>query len=102
LGPPPYTLDTFNLNNPDHASYAEQVLAEIGELAQRVFGNDPDGPLRLVEQAVKNNTLPVAALDLRPSWKERILAEKRLNGHNGHNGHNGNRSISQPKPSIII
>lgn len=96
LGAPPYSTHTFDLNEPQHVTYAEQVLEEIGELARRVFGDDPDGPIRLVQQALKSDNLPMAALDLRPQWKEKLLAEKRFNGTNGSN------SASQPKPAVII
>ena len=96
LGPPPYSMATFNLNEPQHVAYAEQVLEEIDELARRVFGNDPDGPIRLVQQALRSGNLPMAALDLRPQWKEKLLAEKRLNGANGV------KSAPQPKPAVII
>ncbi len=73
-GPPPYTPESFNIHNPDHAAYAEELLDEIGFLASRVYGDDPDGPIRLLAQAVDQGTLPRAALDLRPEWKERVLA----------------------------
>ena len=96
LGAPPYTTDTFNLNDPRHVTYAEQVLEEIDELSRRVFGDDQDGPIRLVQQALKSGNLPMAALDLRPQWKEKLLAEKRFNGANG------SKSSPQPKPAVII
>jgi hypothetical protein len=74
LGPPPYTLESFNVHNPDHAAYAEELLEEIDFLSTRVYGEDSEGPMRLLAQAVRQGTMPVAALDLRPQWKERVLA----------------------------
>lgn len=74
LGPPPYTPETFNVFNPDHAGYAEELLGQIMSLAQRVYGDDPDGPVRLLGQAVLNGNLPLTALDLRPQWKGQVLA----------------------------
>jgi hypothetical protein len=73
-GPPPYTPDSFNVHNPDHAAYAEELLEEISFLASRVYGDEPDGPIRLLAQAVSQGTVPMQALDLRPAWKERVLA----------------------------
>lgn len=74
LGPPPYTAESFNVHNPDHAAYAEELLGQILSLAQRVYGDDPDGPVRLLGQAVLSGSLPLAALDLRPQWKGQVLA----------------------------
>lgn len=74
LGEPPYTQESFNVFNPDHAAYAESLLLQIASLAQRVYGDDPDGVVRLLSQAVAGGNLPVGALDLRPQLKPRVLA----------------------------
>jgi hypothetical protein len=74
LGAAPYTVDTFNVKNPDHVAYAEELLGQITSLASRVYGDDVDGPIRLLTQAVSGGNLPEAALELRPHWKDRVLA----------------------------
>lgn len=74
LGAAPYTVDSFNVKNPDHVAYAEELLGQITSLAHRVYGDDPDGPIRLLTQAVSGGNLPEAALELRPQWKDRVLA----------------------------
>jgi hypothetical protein len=74
LGAAPYTVDTFNIKNPDHVAYAEELLGQISSLANRVYGDDVDGPIRLLTQAVSGGNLPEAALELRPQWRDRVLA----------------------------
>lgn len=74
LPPPPYTPESFNVHNPDHAAYAEEVMEQICSLARRVYGDDSDGPVRLLSQAVQSGNLPLAALDLRPQWRDRVMA----------------------------
>lgn len=74
LGPPPYTNESFNVHNPDHAAYAEELLGQILSLARRVYGEDADGAVRLLSQAVLSGNLPLAALDLRPQYKAQAYA----------------------------
>lgn len=80
LPPPPYTPESFNIHNPEHAAYAEEVMEQICSLAQRVFGDDSDGPVRLLSQAVQSGNLPLAALELRPQWRDSVLAALRPQG----------------------
>ncbi|MBI5521403.1 MAG: hypothetical protein HY910_02155 [Desulfarculus sp.] len=74
LGPAPYTIDSFNAHNPDHVAHAEELLGQITSLAYRVYGQELDGPIRLLTQAIAGGNLPEGALDLRPQWKDRVLA----------------------------
>lgn len=74
LGPAPYTMDSFNAHNPDHVAHAEELLGQITSLAYRVYGQELDGPIRLLTQAIAGGNLPEGALDLRPQWKDRVLA----------------------------
>ncbi|MFH1032881.1 MAG: hypothetical protein V1806_00110 [Pseudomonadota bacterium] len=85
LGEAPYTVDTFNAGNPEHVAYAEELLGQITSLANRVYGDDVDGPIRLLTQAVAGGNLPEAALELRPQWRDRVLASL-------------GRPASQPQP----
>lgn len=80
LPPPPYTPESFNIHNPEHAAYAEEVMEQICSLAQRVFGDDSDGPVRLLSQAVQSGNLPLAALELRPQWRDSVVAALRPQG----------------------
>ena len=80
LPPPPYTPESFNVHNPEHAAYAEEVMEQICSLAQRVFGDDNDGPVRLLCQAVQSGNLPLAALELRPQWRDSVVAALRPQG----------------------
>ncbi len=74
LGPPPFTVQTFDINDTAHVTYAESMLDQLSDLAASVYGEDPQGPISLAVEAVKRGNLPVAALDLRPEWKPRVLA----------------------------
>lgn len=74
LGPPPFTAQSFDINNPEHVTYAEAMLDQLADLAASVYGDDPQGPVALAVEAVKRGNLPVAALELRPEWKPRVLA----------------------------
>jgi|GEM_PF-1286833 len=80
LPPPPYTPESFNVHNPEHAAYAEEVMEQICSLARRVFGDDSDGPVRLLSQAVQSGNLPLAALELRPQWRDSVVAALRPQG----------------------
>lgn len=71
--PAPYTPETFDLANPEHTAYAEALMEEIASLAQAIYGDDQEGPLRLAIEAVNRGNLPLRALDLRPRWKEQAL-----------------------------
>lgn len=74
LGPPPFTAHTFDISDPAHVTYAEAMLDQLTELAASVYGEDPQGPISLAVEAVRRGNLPLAALDLRPEWKARVLA----------------------------
>jgi hypothetical protein len=73
-GPPPYLQDGFCLDDPEHAAYAQDRISEIVALAQGVFGRDPQGPVRLLAQAVEAGTLPREALALAPDFQRQVLA----------------------------
>ena len=75
LGPAPYTAESFRLDDPRHVAYAERLIREIEDLAQRVLGGGEDTVVRLLEEAVSAGNLPVPALDLAPRYKERVLAD---------------------------
>lgn len=83
LGPPPYTVDSFNLANPEHAAYAEQVLEEMAELGESIYGDPDEGAIRLLIQAICSRSFPPAALDLNPRWKQKVLAEVGSQRQNG-------------------
>jgi biotin operon repressor len=105
-GPPPYTPESFNVHNPDHVAYAEELLEEIGFLASRVYGHEPEGPIRLLVQAVGQGTLPLEALDLRPAWKARVQAAMGPVGTSPRAGltapgEPGRASAATPPPIII-
>ena len=70
---PKVDLKNFDIKNPLHKQRAEDILQEIENLSQTVFGDDKDGLLRLMTQAIKNENLPMAALDLRISLKAKVL-----------------------------
>ncbi len=70
----PYTLDNFNPRDPSHAAYAQALLQDITNLAGRVFNGQPEGVARLLAQAVDQGQLPLAALDLRPDLRARVVA----------------------------
>ncbi len=86
LPPPPYTPESFNVHNPEHAAYAEEVMEQICSLAQRVFGEDSDGPVRLLSQAVQSGNLPLAALELRPQWRDSVISALRPQGPSASGG----------------
>jgi DNA-binding MarR family transcriptional regulator len=75
LGPAPYTIDTFRLDDPQHVAYAERVIREIEELARRVLGGEDETVVRLLVEAVSAGNLPAAALELAPRYKEQVLAD---------------------------
>ena len=58
LGAPPFSLDSFDLNDPSHVAYAEALLDQLDHLAQRVYGDDPVGPVNLLVEAVWRATCP--------------------------------------------
>ncbi|MCB2192998.1 MAG: helix-turn-helix domain-containing protein [Deltaproteobacteria bacterium] len=74
LGEPPFSLDNFDLNDPSHVAYAETLLEQLDQLAQRVYGDDPVGPVNLLVEAVWRGNLPLAALRLRPEYRTAVLA----------------------------
>lgn len=74
LGAPPFTLDSFDLNDPAHVAYAEALLDQLDHLAQRVYGDDPVGPVNLLVEAVWRGNLPLAALCLRPEYRTAVMA----------------------------
>jgi hypothetical protein len=66
-------LQDFDLSNPSHKARAEEILNEVESLSSTVFGNDEDGLVRLMVQAVKSGNLPRQALDLRINLKAKVL-----------------------------
>ncbi|MBU2517887.1 MAG: helix-turn-helix domain-containing protein [Proteobacteria bacterium] len=74
VGEPPYGLETFDINDPAHVAYAENLLDQLAHLAQRVYGDDPVGPVNLLVEAVWRGNLPLAALQLRPEYRTAVLA----------------------------
>ena len=83
LGPPPYTVDSFSLSNPEHVAYAEQLLEEMAELGENIYGDPDEGAVRLLVQAICSQKFPPAALDLAPRWKQKVLAELGSRRQNG-------------------
>ena len=69
----PSDMAAFDLHNPEHRAWAEEKMSEVEQLSQTVFGNDEQGLLRLVCQAIKTGNLPQQALDLRIPIKAKIL-----------------------------
>jgi hypothetical protein len=95
LGPPPYGLKDFRLDDPGHVAYAQRLIEEIAGLARRVLGKDyEDGPPRLLAEAVRAGTLPAAALELAPRWREATLARLKQGGLASGSG--------LPQPPVII
>lgn len=74
LGAPPFSLDSFDLDDPSHVAYAESLLDQLDHLAQRVYGDDPVGPVNLLVEAVWRGNLPLAALRLRPEYRTAVMA----------------------------
>ncbi|MCF8066008.1 MAG: hypothetical protein K9K36_12245, partial [Desulfarculaceae bacterium] len=74
LGAPPFGLDSFDLDDPSHVAYAEALLDQLDHLAQRVYGDDPVGPVNLLVEAVWRGNLPLASLRLRPEYRTAVLA----------------------------
>ena len=70
----PYTLETFDLNEPAHVAYAEALLDQLQNLSLRVYGEDPVGPVNLLVEAVLRGNLPLEALRLRPDYRTAVLA----------------------------
>jgi hypothetical protein len=75
--PPPYTPATYDAKDSVHTDYAQELMDEIAYLAGRVYGKDPQGPVRLLAEAMALGNLPQAALDLRPQWKDQVLEFRR-------------------------
>ncbi len=74
VGPAPYTSESFDPRDPDHVVHAQEQIAEITRLAREVFGDDPQGPVQLLAQAVNTGTLPRPALEFTPRFKDKVLA----------------------------
>lgn len=74
LGAPPYGLENFDIDDPTHVAYAENLLDQLDQLSQRVYGEDPVGPVNLLVEAVWRGNLPLAALRLRPEYRTAVLA----------------------------
>jgi DNA-binding transcriptional ArsR family regulator len=74
LSQPPYTVDSFDLNDPTHVAYAEALLDQMNQLSQRVYGDDPVGVVNLLVEAVWRGNLPLEALKLRPEYRTAVLA----------------------------
>lgn len=101
-GPPPYTVDSFRISNPEHTAYAEHVLDEMTELGQSIYGDPVNGAVKLLTQAISSGSFPTAALDLRPELKEKIFSTLRL-GTSHHTPANNSNGRNRPaKPAVII
>ncbi len=108
-GPAPYTSDSFDPRDPDHVVYAQEQIAEITRLAKEVFGDDPQGPVQLLAQAVISGSLPRQALELTPRFKDKVLAfieqqESRDQGqpHTPQPAQPGGVANLAPAPKFII
>ena len=110
LGPAPYTSETFDPQNSDHVVHAQEQIAEITRLAKEIFGDDPQGPVQLLGQAVLSGTLPRQALELTPRFKDKVLAfldqqkpqDKPQPNAAQPSGQLGSQPNLAPAPKIII
>ena len=94
----PYAIDAYNSANPEHVAHAQKLLAGLLQMAPLVFGADPDGPARMVTEALIRKQLPRQALDLAPEIKARILERHRKGARNS----GWSTSASDAPPPIII
>ena len=76
-GDAPYTIDTYDPENDAHVLYAMQVINGLIGTASLIFGEDPDGPVRMVTEAIAHKQLPRKALDLVPEIKQKLMARAR-------------------------
>lgn len=98
LGPAPYKPGAFDINDPEHVAYAERLLDEMSTLGRSVYGDTADAESRLITQAVAAGNFPVAALDLRPELKVKILAGMRIRGR----GRPARSKGGSSRPAVII
>ncbi|WP_156360658.1 MarR family transcriptional regulator [Dethiosulfatarculus sandiegensis] len=96
LGEPPFTSRTFNLEDPEHRSYVEAFFQEVERVSQDLFGDSEKGLQMLVLQAVEQGRLPMAALDLRPGWKEMAKESMRSTAKKG------KRKTTSRRPLMVI
>lgn len=98
LGPPPYSAHSFNTYDPSHLEYAQRLIAETTALAERIMAGEPQGPARLLAQAVRSGALPMAALDLAPLYRQEVL--NLLQGQTSQD--QPARPATGPQPKVII
>ncbi len=98
LGAPPYTAQSFNAQDPSHLEYAQRLISETATLAEHIMGGDPQGPARLLAQAVRSGALPLAALDLAPLHRQEVLAILQ----NDASQYQQPRPAAGPQPKVII
>ncbi len=77
VGDAPYTVDTYDPENDAHVLYAMQVVNGLISTASLIFGEDPDGPVRMITEAIAHKQLPRRALDLVPEIKQKLMARAR-------------------------
>ncbi len=73
LSQPPYTVETFDLDDPAHVAYATAVLDQLQHLSKSVYGDDPLGPVNLLVESVLRGNLPMEALKLQPEYRTAVL-----------------------------
>ncbi|KMY68677.1 hypothetical protein AAU61_03390 [Desulfocarbo indianensis] len=98
LGPPPYTAQSFNPHDAAHLEYAQRLIGETIALAERIMAGEPQGPARLLAQAVRSGALPQAALDLAPGQREAVLEILRRDAGQ----YMPLRPVAGPQPKVII
>lgn len=98
LGPPPYTPQSFNPHDAAHLEYAQRLISETVALAERIMAGEPQGPARLLAQAVRSGALPQAALDFAPSQREAVLDILRRDAGQ----YAPLRPAAGPQPKVII
>lgn len=73
----PYTIDSYDPENQIHLDHARQVINGLVNTAPLIFGEDPDGPVRMVTEAIAHKQLPRKALELVPEIKQKLMARAR-------------------------
>jgi hypothetical protein len=93
LAEPPFTKRTFNLEDPEHRQYVEEFFQEVERVSHDLFGNSEKGLDMLLCEAVEQGRLPLAALDLRPDWKEMVKSRMRTPASNRKRGKTTGRPL---------
>lgn len=98
LGQPPFSAHSFSTQDPSHVEYVRRLIAETTALAELIMAGEPQGPARLLAQAVRSGALPMAALDLAPLHRQDVLALL----HRDANQYRQARPAAAPQPKVII